>query len=581
MPSSAPPPASAAAAHLEKIEQSLLFRGSPRLCHLLRYTVERAQAGRGAELKESILGVEVFGRNPGYDSQSCSVVRVEFTRLRKKLDDYYATEGREEPLRIGFARGSYVPEISWAGRTPLSAQPVARTHLAVLPFAHLGSNADDEYFAAGLTEELITALGRVGELRVVARTSSFALRGRTDDVREIGRALKVNAVLEGSVRRQDNRVRIHAQLIDTADGVQLWAEKYERELTGVFEIQDEITAAIVTALQLQMPRVARRLAVSGTRNARAHELYLKGRYWWHRGNPSLYPRAVDLFREAIDCDPRYAAPYSGLADTCFNQAMFGYASPAESIPPAEAAVRKALELDESSAEAYCSLGLIESGLNWNSERCGAAFTRCLELNPSYSLGLAKYGTSFLSPLGRFEEAHTYISRALELDPLSPNLHADLALNLGYRGQLDAFDAAAHRVLEMDHGVLKVHVFRTISLGYRGDWKGAVDAADAACAISDNHYVLGCTAWAYAGSGQMVQADAIRNRLLTNARSRYVPPSTIAMTYVHSDRDAAFAALEEAYQVHEPLLRFLLWQSIQFHDLSSDGRFLDLKRRVRL
>jgi hypothetical protein len=140
---------------------------------------------------------------------------------------------------------------------------------------------------------------------------------------------------------------------------------------------------------------------------------------------------------------------------------------------------------------------------------------------------------------------------------------------------------ARRVLEMDPGVIKLHVFRTISLGHRGDWKGAVDAADAACAISDNHYVLGCTAWAYAGSGQMVQADAIRNRLLTNARSRYVPPSAIAMTYVHSDRDAAFAALEEAFQVHEPLLRYLLWQSIQFHDLSSDGRFLDLKRRVGL
>lgn len=297
-------------AHVEKLAQSAAFRASPRLASLLQHTVARAQAGRNGDLKESVLGVEVFGRKPGYDSQASSVVRVEFTRLRKKLEEYYRTEGREEPVRIAFLRGSYIPEFCWTEDThPAALQGAGRTWVAVLPFTHLGSNADDEYFAAGLTEELITALGRVRDLRVVARTSSFAVRGRTEDVREIGRALKVNAILEGSVRRQENRVRIHAQLFDVSDGVQLWAEKYERRLTDVFEIQDEITAAIVAALELELPRMARSVHASATRNVRAHELYLKGRYWWHRANPSMYLRAADLFRESIACDPSYAAPY--------------------------------------------------------------------------------------------------------------------------------------------------------------------------------------------------------------------------------------------------------------------------------
>jgi serine/threonine-protein kinase len=408
------------------------------------------------------------------------------------------------------------------------------------------------------------------------------MRGLAGDVREIGRALKVNAILEGSVRQQDNRARIHVQLIDVSDGTQLWAEKYERQLTDVFEIQDQITAAIVTALELELPRVARNRAAVGTRNVRAHELYLKGRYWWHRANPSLYERAADLFREAIACDPFYAAPYSGLADTCFNLALYGYSPPREMGAQAEAAARKALELDETSAEAHCSLGLIEGGLNWNTERCGAELSRCLELNPSYALGMAKYGTSFLSPLGRLEEAHDYILRGLELDPLSPNLHADLTLNFAYRGQWDRFEAEARTVLEMDRGVFKVHQALISAAGIRGDWSAAVDAADTACAIfAGNPYILGYTAWVYAGSGQIAQAKAIQDRLMARAQTQYIPPVALAIAYLHTDTEAVFTYLEKACEIREPLLRYALWHTLQLQSLRSDSRFQELRRRVGL
>jgi tetratricopeptide (TPR) repeat protein len=252
------------------------------------------------------------------------------------------------------------------------------------------------------------------------------------------------------------------------------------------------------------------------------------------------------------------------------------------IPQAEAAAQKALELDEGSAEAHCSMGLIEGALKWSTERCEAELRRSIELNPSYALGLAKYGTSYLSPLGRFEDAADYISRGLELDPLSPNLHADLTLNFGYRGQLSRFEAEARKVLEMDAGVFKLHLFLTGALGIRGNWSAAVDAADAACAaLAENSYVLSYTAWAYAGSGQVAQATAIQERLLAKSRSQYVPPTALALTYLHSDSNAVFARLEEAYDVHEPLLRYAVWQAPPFFPLHSDPRFQALKRRVGL
>jgi tetratricopeptide (TPR) repeat protein len=296
----------------------------------------------------------------------------------------------------------------------------------------------------------------------------------------------------------------------------------------------------------------------------------------------MFARAADLFREAIACDPSYAAPYSGLADACFNQAMHGACPPAEMIRQAEAAARKALELDDTSAEAHCSMGLIEGGLKWNTKRCEFELRRCTELNPSYALGLAKYGTSFLSPLGRFEEAQDYISRALELDPLSPNLQADLALNFAFRDQPDRFETEARKVLQKDPAVSKLHLYLINSLGSSGHWSAAVDAADTACAmLGENPYVLAYTAWAYEGSGQHVQAQAIQDRLLTKARTQYMPAVALAVTHLHSDSNAVFEKLEEAYERHEPLLRYVIWQSFAFRGLHSDSRFQGLKKRVGL
>ena len=571
------------AAQVDQIVRSSTFLASPRLCDLLRYTTSQALAGHTTELKESVIGVEVFGRRPGYDSQSFSVVRVEFSRLRKKLDEYYRDQGRSDLVRVHYPRGTYVPVFRAAHiQQDRERQSKRVNHLAVLPFTHLGATAHDEYFAAGLTDELITAFGRVRDLRIVGRTSSFALAPCRSDAREVGRALNVDFVLEGSIRHQGERVRIHVQLLESAGGTQIWSERYERYLTDIFEVQDEIALSIVSALAPELPRIRQSLATSRTRSARAYELYLKGRYWWHRSNPAMCERAADLFREAIECDPDYAAPYSGLADALFNQALYGFAAPSSIRLQAEAAARRALELDGSSAEAHCSLGLVEGGLNWNTYRCEAELRNAIELNPSYALGLAKYGTTYLSPLGRFEEARAYILRGLELDPLSSNLQADLTLNLLYTGHIEAFIAEAHRVLEVDKTTFKLYPYLITALGGSGAWRAAVELADVACAaMGEQPYILAYTAWAYAGSGNMTQAVAIRDRLVTKSRTQYIPPSAIAATYLHSDTDKAFEYLSDACRVGEPLMRYAVWQSPALLPFRSDPRLLLLRQRVGL
>ena len=404
MESNLPLPTDAIRNQIGKLAASRVFEGCARLRKLLSYTVSQALAGNGDQLKESVLGVEVFGRAPGYDSAANSIVRVEFARLRKKLEEYYGSEGINDSVRIIYRRGSYNPEF-------VPKDEVATTtfegSVAVLPLV-CGGSEDDECLADGITDELITALSRVRGLKVVARTSCFAFKGKSDDVREIGRALQVNSVLEGSLRRNHDVVRVHVQLIDVNNGCQLWGQKYERHLTDVFEVQEEIASAIVNALRIEFPRVWRGNQLRPTSDPGAHALCLKGRYWWHRWNPDALRKAAVYFQQAIERDPAYAAPYSGLADSYFLQGFWGYGRPRDLMPRAQAAARNAVELDPLSAEAHCSLAMIENAWNWNTARCEAEFRRCMELNPGYALAKAKYATSCLTPLGRFDEAHEWL-----------------------------------------------------------------------------------------------------------------------------------------------------------------------------
>ena len=563
--------------HLVRITASSGFSNSERLRELLRYTVIESLEGRGASLKESVLGVTVFGRKPGYDSDANSIVRVEFARLRKKLEQYYEGEGAREGWRILFPKGSYTPEFI---RTEPEATPAFVGSVVILPFTCPGSHPDDEYLADGLTDELITALTRVPGLKIVARTSSFAFKGRASDIRGIGAKLKVDAAIEGSLRRQGDLLRIHVQLVNTRDGCYLWAEKYERHLAAVFQLQEEIAAAIVAALRMKLPR--ERSTSSRTASPDAYALYLKGRFWWHRWNPEAVRKAAAYFQQAIESDPTYAAAYSGFADCLFLQGFYGYGRPRDLMPRAKEYALKALELDPQLCEAYCSLALLENAWEWNTRECGRLLRRCLELNPNYATAIAKYATSYLHYLDRYEEATDWLRRALVLDPLSPLIHADLAINSGLRGLDERFEQEAARVLEMDPAMVKLYWFLIKTRAARGNWLGAVEAAECALRLMPEHpLTLAHAAAGYAGFGNASRAAELRGQLEALSQVRYVAYAILA--YAHDEpggEEAFFRLMKQAIEERSAGARTLrLFRP--FSRFASDPRYDALLEEVGL
>ncbi len=540
-------------AHIARIGSSPAFANSARLRELLGHTVGEALAGRGEALKESVLGVTVFGRKPGYDSDANSIVRVEFARLRKKLEQYYDSDGANEALRVVFPRGTYAPEFV---RMDHPADPAFAGSVVVLPFTSLGTDPDDECFADGLTDELITALTRVPGLKVVARTSSFKFKGRADDIRGIGSMLQVNTVLEGSVRRQNELLRIHAQLVNVADGCHIWAGKYERRVAAVFQLQEEIAAAIASALKMELPR---HLATS-TRviDPEAQSLYLKGRYWWHRWNPEALRKAAGFFQQAVERDPRCAGAYSGLGDCLFLQGYYGYGRPREVMPRAQAYARRAIEIDPLLGEPYCSLAMLENAWEWNTRQCGVEFRRCLDLNPNYAMAVAKYATSYLQPVGRFEEGVKWLKRALVLDPLSPHINADFACNMAYRGLFDQFEKEAARVLEDDPAFVRLYWFLGKSRAIRGNKAGAVEAAERALSyLPEDPMTLGIGAAAHAICGNESRAAELRGKLEFLAQIRWVPFFARAWAYdIPGGEESFFGLVDRAIEEREPVLRSL-------------------------
>jgi tetratricopeptide (TPR) repeat protein len=427
---------------------------------------------------------------------------------------------------------------------------------------------------------LITALTRVPGLKIVARTSSFEFKGRGSDIRSIGVKLGVDAAIEGRLSRQGDLLRIHVQLVNTRDGCYLWAEKYERHLTSVFQLQEEIAGAIVAALKMKLPH--QRSVSSRTASPGAYALYLKGRFWWHRWNPEAVSKAAAYFRQGIESDPTYAGAYAGLADCLYLQGYYGYGRPRDVMPQAKSYALKALELDPQLCEAHCSLALLESAWEWNSRECGRLLRRCLELNPNYATAIAKYATSYLSYLDRYEEASDWLSRALVLDPLSPNIHADLAINSALRGLDELFELEAARVLEMDPAMVKLYWFQMKTRGARGNWPGAVEAAERALRhMPEDPVTLGFAAAAYAGFGNAGRAAELRGKLESLSQIRYVPDAPLA--YAHDEaggEEAFFRLMRQAIEERSAGARTLRAMR-RFTRFASDPRYNELLEKVGL
>ena len=454
--------------------------------------------------------------------------------------------------------------------------------IAVLPFVNASADPENEYFSDGMTEELITALTKVEGLRVASRTSAFALKGAREDVRTLGARLNVSAVLEGSVRRAGNRLRITAQLTGVGDGRTLWSERYDRELADVFAIQDEIACTIVDTLRATLLQdLGDPVPVRYTANLKAYHLYLKGRYSWNRRTQSAIAEGIRYFEAAIAEDAGYALAYTGLADSYALQIDYRGAPVREGLERARVEAERALALDETLAEAHTSLGWVVFIYDWDWPLADSHFRRALELNPRYSVARQWYAW-FQVAMGQTELALAEGRRAIALDPASVSIRRSLGWLHYYARQPEQALEHLRRALAMNPTAEENH--RLLGLAYlqARQWEEAAAAFREAIALSDSPALavagLGAVA---AGRGRPEEARGVLSELEAGAREGYVSPVAFAMVHAAlGEADAAFSWLDRAYEERRGWLAYLNVEPM-LDPLRGDPRFRRLLERMRL
>src|SRR6184192_1868660 len=459
----------------------------------------------------------------------------------------------------------------------------AAPSIAVLPFVNIGADPANEPFSDGMSEELMTALARIAELRVAARTSAFSFKGKEVDVREIGSKLNVGYVLEGSVRRAGPRLRVSAQLINAATGYHLWSDEYDRDARDVFAVQDEIARAIVGALRLKLSAAANvALVKPSTGNPEAHDLYLQGRYFFAKRDSTSLRRAQDYFERAIAKDPSYALAYAGLSDAYSHRAVFGYVPPHDIHAKAKQAVLRALALDSTLVEAHTSLGFIELFLEWDWAAAGREFDRALALDARYPPAHLFRAWYFLAT-DRMTDAVGEVQTAVRLDPFSLVNNARLASMLYYARRYNEALAQSRRLLEMDSMFFQVRVELARAYLQLGQCDEALAAMKHAPEqASGAAYFGGVWGWINARCGHPAQALAELNRFRAEAREgRYVSHYSLAIIHAAlGDSEQAFAQLDSAY-VEGAWAMLTLRVEPAFDGLRADPRFGRLLKKVGL
>jgi len=445
--------------------------------------------------------------------------------------------------------------------------------IAVMPFVNMSGDPDNEYFSDGLSEELLSALAQIPELRVAARTSSFQFKGKNEDLRVVGRKLNVATVLEGSVRKAGRHVRITAQLVSAADGFHLWSAAYDRELDDIFAVQDDIARSVSGALKLKL--LGSRPTPPRTGNVEAYNLYLQGKYLLDRRTREDMDKAVSCYEQSLRLDPGYARAWTGLAAAHQAQADRNYVPIAEGYRKAREEVQKALELEPNLAEAHAELGQIRMTYDWDWAGADAAFKRALELEPGNAT-VVRQAARLAGTLGRFEEALRLDRRAVEMDPLSAPAHRNVGLNSLYLGRLDEAEAAWRKALELNPDLPSAHMWIARVHLMRGDPAAALVEIEREPDPLWRPFGL---ALAYHASGREQEAAAALRELV----EKHGDHAAFQVAEVHAfrgERDQAFAWLERAYSQRDggftsmkgdPLLR----------SLEPDPRYAAFLRKMRL
>jgi TolB-like protein len=454
--------------------------------------------------------------------------------------------------------------------------------LAVLPLDNLSRDPEQEYFAEGLTEALITTLAKIGELRVASRTSAMQYRGARKSLPEIAKELGVEAIVEGTVLRVGERVRITAQLIDAAKESHLWAESYERDLQDVLTLQSEVAQAIAREIQVRLtPQDKAHLAHVHPVFPEAYEAYLQGRYHWNRRSGKGFAQAIQFFQQAIAKDSTYAAAYSGLADCLTLIGSWGAVPPASGAGKAKVLALKALEIDSSLAEAHTSYAFATMFYDFDFATAEREFERSIELNPRYATGHEFFGFC-LALAGRFEEGYTELQRAIRLDPLSSAIHLALGCVYWSAHRFDDAIAALEKAIELDSGNALARSILGYILMYKSQNARAIFELQHAIQLApESSTFIASLAEVYAMAGRLDDAHKILDQLVRLSKERYVSAYPVARIFMAlGDKEQAFRWLETGYTEHAGMMIFVKLDP-RFSEVHSDPRFQDLLRRMNL
>jgi TolB-like protein/Flp pilus assembly protein TadD len=423
--------------------------------------------------------------------------------------------------------------------------------IAVLPFENLSGNPENAYFTDGIQEEILTRLAKIADLKVISRTSTARYKSSPDNLRQIAKQLGVANILEGTVQKAADQVRVNVQLIKAETDAHLWAETYDRKLTDIFGVESDIAKTIADTLQAKLTGSEKNaITAQPTENTEAHEFYLKGRYFWNKRTGPDLRKAIDYFKQAIDKDPKYALAYAGLADSYTLLSAYGAGSPQESFPSAKTAAQKALELDDTLAEAHTSLGQILLFYDLDLAGSTKEFERAIALNPNYATAHHWYGVGPAMSLGEFDRAIAELKRAQQLDPLSLIINADLGVAFATARRYDEAIAQLRKTIEMDPRFYYAHWNLGVALELKGELREALAEYKKAAELDDDPIVLGLIAHAYAKLGERDQAVKLLAQLQQVAAHRYVPFSTFAGVYMAlGEKDKAIDYLERAYRDH--------------------------------
>jgi TolB-like protein/Flp pilus assembly protein TadD len=563
-------------AQLERILSSPTFQQGDKLKRFLKFIVLEAVAGRRHELKEYVIGVQVFGKEETFDPRTDPIVRVQARRLRAKLVRYYREEGRADETQIELPKGGYAPVFKQRDtpvliKRSVAAALVSRNTIAVLPFVDHGVDHDLAYFCKGLREEVVHRLARLSALRILA----------SDEPRVTGDKTDAAMIISGSVRRSGDRLRITAQLVDGATGCYLWSESVDSSVGDVFPAQERVADAIANRIE---PELGDGRSRSGARrpseNLAAHNLYLQGRYHLNQRTEEGLRRALDFFEKALIEDAEYAAAHAGLSDAYGLLAHYGVFGPAEVWTKAAASATAAVMLDANSAEAHTSLAHVKSTQDWDWAGAEREFQRAISLDPRSATSHHWYAMSCLSPLGRLDEALDEMILAQALDPVSSIVARDLAVLHFYRGDFETALEQCDHTIELNPHFAPAYWILGVLQEQRKDFDESAAAFQRAVHLSPQtprmHGALGRT---FALSGRREQALEVLHKLESYAKERYVSPLEFAwIQFALGETDLGFHWMQKALEDRSFDL-ITIKVDPRFNPLKDDRRFETIARRM--